>query len=99
MAYNFSAEKKGEHDLPSLHNRLCKYELIEFFPVNVSNEAITLGISIPFKAMDDPGFESEVQRSMSYLISDEGFQVTDLYTGNAVAINEIPGLARRISAV
>ena len=96
MAYNFSAEKKGEQDLQILHRRLSEFDLIEFFPVDVSNEGVTLGISIPSKAMDDPRFESEVQRSMSYLVSDEGFQVTDLYTGNVVADAEIPELAQRM---
>lgn len=97
MAYNFSAEKSGEQDLQILHDRLSEFELIEFFPVDVSDAAITLGISIPFKVMDDPRFESEVQRSMNYLVLDEGFQVTDLFTGNVVASSEIPELAQRIS--
>ena len=97
MAYNFSAEKKGEQDLQTLRDRLSEFELIEFFPVDVSDEAITLGISIPFNVMDDPRFESEVQRSMSYLVSHEGFHVTDLFTGNAIASTEIPELTQRIS--
>ena len=98
MAYNFSAEKRSEQDLQILHKRLSEFKLIEFFPIDVSDESLTLGISIPFKVMDDPRFESEVEQAMSYLVSEEEFQVTDLFTGNAVASGDIPGLARRISA-
>lgn len=96
MAYNFSAEKHGEQDLQILRERLSEFELIEFFPVDVSDESLTLGISIPFKAMDEPRFENELEKAMSYLVAD-GFQVTDLYTGNAIAASDIPGLARQIS--
>ncbi|PQO28978.1 hypothetical protein [Blastopirellula marina] len=97
MAYNFSAEKLGEHDLQTLHGRLSKFQLIEFFPVEAADESLTLGISIPFKAMDEPRFRDELKEAMSYLIS-EGFQVTDLYTGSAIAADDIADLARRISA-
>jgi hypothetical protein len=97
MAYNFSAEKRGERDLKVLHERLSEFNLIEFFPVDVSDESLTLGISIPFKAMDDPRFENELDMAMRYLVSEQGFQVTDLYSGNAVPTSDISGLARRIS--
>ena len=97
MAYNFSAEKRGEQDLQILHKRLSKFDLIEFFTVDVSAESFTLGISIPFKVMDDPRFENELEKTMSYLVSEEGFQVTDLYTGKAIAAGDISGLARQIS--
>lgn len=98
MAYNFSAEKRGEQNLQILHERLSKFELIEFFPIEVSDESLTLGISIPFKVMGDPRFKSEVEKAMSYLVTEQGFQVTDLFTGNAIASGDISGLARQISA-
>ena len=80
-----------------LHKRLSEFDLLECFPVEVSGKLFTLGISIPFNAMDDPRFESQLQGIMSFLISEQGFQVTDLYTGNALAAGDIPELARRIS--
>ena len=98
MAYNFSAEKRGEQDLQILHERPSEFDLIEFFPVEVSDESLTLGISIPFKVMDDPRFENEVEKAMSYLVSEQGFQVTDLFTGNAIASSDISGLASQLSA-
>lgn len=98
MAYNFSAEKRGEQDLQVLHERLSELDLIEFFPVEVSDESLTLGISIPFKVMDDPRFENEVEKAMRYLVSEQGFQVTDLFTGNAITSSDISGLASQISA-
>jgi len=98
MAYNFSAAKRGAQDLQSLHQRLSGFDLIEFFPVEVSDESLTLGISIPFKVMDDPRFECEVEKAMSFLVSDQGFQVTDLFTGKTIAPSDISGLARQISA-
>ena len=98
MAYNFSAEKSGERDLQILHERLSEFGLIEFFPVDVSGESLTLGFSIPFKAMDDPQFENQLEKAMSYLVSDQGFQVTDLFTGNAIASSDISTLAQKISA-
>lgn len=97
MAYNFSAEKRGEQDWEILRDRLAEFDLIEFFPVDVSAESFTLGISIPFKAMDDQRFENELEKAMRYLVSEQGFQVTDLFTGNAIAPGEISGLAQRIS--
>jgi hypothetical protein len=98
MAYNFLAEKRGEQDLQFLQERLTEFELLEFFPVEVSDDFLTLGISIPFKVMDDPRFENEVQKAMSFLVSEQGFQVTDLFTGNAIDSGDISGLARKISA-
>lgn len=97
MAYHFSAEKCGERDLKRLHQRLSEFELIEFFPVDVSADSFTLGISIPFKGMDDPRFADELEKAMCYLVSEEGFRVTDLYTGKAIAADDIAGLARQIS--
>lgn len=98
MAYNFSAEKHGKQDLQILHECLSHFDLIEFFPIEVSDESLTLGISIPFNVMDDPRFENEVETAMGYLVSEQGFQVTDLFTGNAISSSDISGLARQISA-
>lgn len=98
MAYNFSAEIHGKQDLQILHERLSEFDLIEFFPVEVSDQSLTLGISIPVKVMDDPRFESQIEKAMSYLVSEQGFQVTDLFTGKAIAFGDISELARRISA-
>lgn len=98
MAYNFSAEKRGDQDLRILHERLSRFALIEFFPVEVGGDSLTLGISIPFKAMDDPRFEDELESVMTYLISEQGFQVTDLFTGNPVSAGSISGMAKQISA-
>ena len=97
MAYNFSAEKKSKLDLQALQSRLSKLELIEFFPIDVSSDSISLGISVPFKVVDDPRFECEVCDTMYFLISEVGFEVFDLFTGKAVTTADIPGLARQIS--
>lgn len=98
MAYNFTAERRGKHDLQVLQERLSAFHLIEFFPIEVSDESVMLGISIPFKAMDDPQFGGEFEQVMSYLVSEQGFQVTDLFTGNMIAADEMSQLARQISA-
>ena len=98
MAYNFSADKRGDQDLQGLHERLSQFDLVEFFPVEVSGDLLTLGMSIPFKAMDDPRFENELEDVMTYLIAEQEFQVTDLLTGNPVRAGDIAGLAKQISA-
>ncbi len=97
MAYNFTAENLGKQDLHALGKRLSEYSLIEFFPVEVSAASLTLGISVPFKAIGDPGFRTEIENAMSYLVTEQGFVVTDLYTGNTIAPSDIPGLAQQIS--
>lgn len=98
MAYNFSAEKHGARDLRTLHERLSRFELVELFPVEVGGDSLTLGMSIPFKAMDDPRFRSELENVMTYLVVEQGFHVTDLYTGEPVSVGAISGLAKQISA-
>jgi hypothetical protein len=98
MAYNFSAEKRGgDQDLGVLHQALSRFVLFEFFPVEVSDELLTLGISIPFKAMDDARFENELEEMLMYLVLKQGFHVTDLFTGKPVLASNISGLAKRIS--
>jgi len=97
MAYNFTAEKHGEQDLHALRERLSGFDLIEFFTVDVSAASLTLGISIPYKAMDEPGFRDELEEVMNYLVSEQRFRVTDLFTGNTIASSDIPGLAQHIS--
>ena len=97
MAYNFFAEKYGKQDLKLLLERLSEFNLVELFPVEVSGDALILGISIPFKVMDDPRFEEELEKAMDYLVTQQGFQVTDLFTGNAIASDDISGLAQQIS--
>ena len=96
MAYNFLAEKHGEQDLRELRERLTDFKLIEFFPVEVSDQSLALGISVPLKVVDDPRFESELERAMHFLVN-AGFQVIDLYSGNAITAGEISGLVRQIS--
>src|SRR4051812_42950896 len=97
MAYNFSAEKRGDQDLQVLHQLLTQFDLFEFFPVEVSEDLLTLGISIPFKAMDDPRFENELEEVMTYLVLKQEFKVTDLFTGNPVLAGNISGLGKQIS--
>lgn len=97
MAYIFSAEKRDEQDLQILHERLSGFNLIEFFPIDVSDESVVLGISIPRKAMDDPNFDNELNEAMNYLVSERGFQVTDLFTGRTITPGDLPGLAQQIS--
>jgi len=98
MAYHFSAEKRGDRDLRILHERLSSCALVEIFPVEVSGDSLTLGMSIPLKGMDDPRFESELEDLMTYLVVEQRFQVTDLYTGEPVSASAISGLAKQISA-
>lgn len=97
MSYNFSATKKESQDLQVLQDRLAEFELIEFFPVNVSRDALTIGMSIPFKVMEDSRYELEVEEALTYLISEEGFEVTDLYTGKTVPLTNVSRLAKEIS--
>ena len=97
MAYSFLADKRGVQDLQILHERLSQFELVEFFPVDISGELLTLGISIPFKAMDDARFENELEKVMTYLIVEHKFQVTDLFTGNTIRVGDIAGLAKQVS--
>ena len=98
MAYNFTAEKRGLQDLHAIHHRLSQFDLLEFFPVEVSSEHLTLGISIPFKVMDEPRFAIELTALMTYLVSAERFEVVDLFTGNAILVGDIAALAEQISA-
>ena len=97
MSYNCSAEKRGRQNLQFLHNTLMRFVLCEFFPIEVREELLTLGISIPLKAMDEPGFENELEEVMRFLIVKQGFNVTDLYTGSLVLVGNISGLAKKIS--
>lgn len=98
MAYNFLAHKSGDSDLQSLRKRLCGFENIECFPVEVSADLVTLGVSVPFRAMDDPQFERELVEAMTYLVAEKGFQITDLVTGNTVRPEDIADLSKQISA-
>ena len=97
MAYNFSAEKRGRRALKAIHQTLSHFDLFEFFPVEVNEERLTLGISIPFKSMNEPRFENELEELMRYLILTQEFNVTDLFTGNPVVARNISGLAKQIS--
>jgi hypothetical protein len=98
MAYNFSADKRGDLDLQVVHQRLSPFALVECFPVEVSDELITLGISIPMKAINEPRFEHDLVQLMTYLIVEQGFHVTDLYSGRPVRVEDIAGLPKQISA-
>lgn len=98
MAYNFLAESRVGKDLKIIHKHLTQFDLVEFFPVEVTDNSIALGISIPFKAMDDPRFEIELEGVMKYLILEQEFQVTDLFRGSPVRPFDIAGLAKKISA-
>jgi hypothetical protein len=97
MAYNFSADKRGDLDLQVLHQRLSQFALVECFPVEVSDELFTLGISIPLKAINEPRFEHDLVQLMTYLIVEQGFQVTDLYSGKSVRSEDIPRLQKQIT--
>ena len=96
MAYNFSADKQGVYDLQRIHERLSQIELVEFFPVDVKDEYLTLGISVPFKACDDTRLEVELNKAMTYLIEEQQFLVTDLFTGKLVRIENMPVLIKEI---
>jgi hypothetical protein len=98
MAYNFLVEKLGEHKLLIVHQRLMEFRLIEFFPVEISLDSLALGISVPLKYVNDPHFSRQLETAMTYLIAEEGFLVTDLYTGKSITATEIAGLAARIAA-
>lgn len=97
MAYNFSVSKSGSVDLPTLHDRLLKADLIEFFPVEVSDNLVEFGISIPFTKMDHVRFASQLEELITELVVMSGFHVFDLYSGAEVLSQEIPGLAMKIS--
>lgn len=97
MAYNFTADKQGAYDLKGIHERLSKSELIEFFPMEVNEDLLTLGISIPLKNCEDSRLESEFLNVMNYLIAEQHFQVTDLYSAKAVRIENLPVLIKEIS--
>lgn len=97
MAYHFTAEKRDNQNLLLLHEALEKFGLIEFFPIEISEPFVSLGVSIPFKSIGDPNFENELVTLMSYLVVEQGFEVTDLYTGNSVKADEISGLVKQIS--
>lgn len=96
MAYSFWAEKRGSYDLRVLRDRLRESNSIEFFPVDVSEESIVIGISVPLNGMNEKRFECDVEGAIHFLMSDAGFVVFDLFTGNEIALAEVPGLAQRI---
>ncbi len=97
MSYQLLAEKDGIQNLRLLHERFSTIKLIEFFPVEIGPQVWALGISIPFKSIDDSQFQNELENVISYLVTDQGFQVTDLYTGTALSSADVSDLAERIS--
>jgi hypothetical protein len=97
LAYNFTAEARGEVVQSVVRQRLSRYTLIEYFPVEVSSDRLTIGISIPFRHVDDAKLEGELVDLMTFLIAEQGFEVTDLYEGTRVTHGQVPGLLRRIS--
>ena len=98
MAYHFTAETRGPKAPPLLQDRLARYTLIEFFTVEVSSDALTVGISVPFRSLSEPGLNSELVDLMNYLILDQDFEVTDLFTGRRIGPDEVAGLLDRISS-
>ncbi len=98
MAYNFTAEKRGKPDLSLLHERLARYSLVEFFPVEIGADSLTLGVSVPFKFMDDPGFEAELVDLMNYLVAEEEYEVVDLFTGRVLEVDDIQVLPGKIAS-
>lgn len=97
MAYNFTAEKSDPQNIQSLYERLTQFDLVELFPIEASDSQLILGISIPFKFMDDPRFGKQLTELMTYLVS-TGFRVVDLFTGDTIRDVDISGLPARISA-
>ena len=97
MGYQFLAEKE-DIDFVQLHSELTPLGsgLIEFFPIPGSPPS--LGVSIPFKAMDQPEFSDAVVNVMRRLVSDRKFVVTDLYSGKRIDVASIETLPQRISA-
>ncbi len=93
MAYNFTAEKSDPQNIQSLHERLTQFDLVEFFPIEVSESQLMLGISIPFKFMDDPRFGKQLTELMTYLVS-SGFHVVDLFTGEPIRDVDVSGFLR-----
>ena len=79
MAYNFSVEKRGGHDLLALHHALGHFHFVEFFPIEASEELLTLGISIPLRSIDEPCLENELDKLMRFLVVEQEFNVTDLF--------------------
>ena len=96
MAYQLMAEKHGDTNVAMLRERLAQLDVIEFFPVHVDDRSVALGISIPFKVTEDARFESELIELLSFLIVEQQFVVTDLFTGRAVSSDGIVELPRKI---
>lgn len=97
MAYIFFAEKHGAFDLTNLNQNLLQFAEIEVFPIEIFDDSISLGISVPLKAADEPSFERVLDRALRFLIVQEGFQVTDLYTGQIVSEDDISNVYRRMT--
>lgn len=97
MAYLFWAEKQGEFDPRPLGDRMREFRSVEFFAVDIGVDATVIGMSVPLKWVGDPRFESDVEGAIRLLISDAGFRVFDLFTGNEISLAEVPGLAQRVS--
>jgi len=98
MSYNFSAEKRGGPDLKGIRVTLSHFVLFEIFTVEVSEDSLILGISIPLKSVDDPRFENELEELMRYLVVRQGFNVIDLYSGSPVLASNISDLAKKIAS-
>jgi len=98
MAYQFLVDIPSDRDLQHLHDRLSAVKLIEYFPIDVGPECTSLGISIPFKSMDQASFEHELSDLMNLLVNEMDSLVFDLYTGDRIKPGDISELAKRISA-
>ena len=96
MAYHFTAETTARPDTALLRRRLTQYSLIEFFPVEVSENGLILGISIPFRSTDTAALEAELLDLMTYLIVHEAFEVTDLFRGQRVGPGDLTDLAHHV---
>lgn len=97
MSYNFLAEKEGREDLVVLHSELARYPLVEFFPLEDDVRTTALGVSIPFKSIDDPFFSREFVSLMECLIDANGFCVVDLFTGEVVSVKDLEELSEAMS--
>lgn len=97
MAYHFTAETPSTPDIEALRERLAEADLVEYFPIEQNADGLSIGLSIPFKQVDDPRFAEQIESLMTYLVVEKGFEVVDLYTGEAVMPENIAGLAKQIS--
>ena len=96
MAYHFTVEVHGAASCSGVRAHLAPLTRIEWFTIEASADSLTVGVSIPLRALSMPGLEAELVDLMTALVAERGCGVTDLFLGSAVKANDLSSLLTRV---